>query len=375
MTTVPDLYCGVMDSSSVRAHAELFDEVRTVSGVNRFDLILIRDLDRKRWGLSPTVTTAHRAGSAHPHRMSEIMADEDSFKRIQDRLIELVSNKDVIIPAFASYFPDVTSENAHRRQHAIQAIANSADLALTLHHQFESKVPHPILEIVCGSLLDRRSGPQAGSGCDEIDVGGREYKLTKLCDSLQQVVDRVQALQPARGWAHCRFTIALEMEPGPTYVLNSADAMHSVAQRLDGTHPRDQKTFAASLGPHVGFNLDIAHMRIAEIVPQCAAHANAKQRLSAGVEQRIVHSHISDHPGMHTHDQYVGSWTNIHAEKAGYQPHLQLLLQRAADKTPIVPFSRCVAVELEGCNRIFTIHDSLSRLKHAIAVAQQRFRP
>jgi hypothetical protein len=125
----------------------------------------------------------------------------------------------------------------------------------------------------------------------------------------------------------------------------------------------------------VGFNLDIAHMRIAGIVPRCATRPG-QERLSAEVERRIIHSHISDHPvhpGMHTHDQFVGSWTNIHAETTGYQPYLQLLLERAADESPVVPFSRCVAVELEGCNRVFTIHDSLSRLKHAIAVAQERF--
>jgi hypothetical protein len=38
-----------------------------------------------------------------------------------------------------------------------------------------------------------------------------------------------------------------------------------------------------------------------------------------------------------------------------------------------LPFSHTVAVELEGCNRIFSIHDSLSRLKHMIEMAHHRW--
>jgi sugar phosphate isomerase/epimerase len=110
----------------------------------------------------------------------------------------------------------------------------------------------------------------------------------------------------------------------------------------------------------VGFNLDIAHMRIAGI----------SARKFECMKDRVVHAHISDHPGMHTHDQIVGSWTNPGAKKGGYSDYVRLLADRNRSYTQLLnthpPFSEAIAIELEGCNRIFWIHDSITRLRHAI---------
>jgi hypothetical protein len=145
------------------------------------------------------------------------------------------------------------------------------------------------------------------------------------------------------------------------------ESIRKTVQRLNGTISV-QGANSDWLAKHVGLNVDIAHMRIARI----------KAADLRPFVDRIVHAHISDHPGMHTHDQIVGSWTNPGLRKGGYSEYLDLLLNRAhsasgqEDSGNSVPFSGAVAVELEGSDRMFWIHDSLARLKHAIQLAAAR---
>jgi hypothetical protein len=221
---------------------------------------------------------------------------------------------------------------------------------------------HPIVEIVCGTVID--PGPE-GRSSPRRDVYHRDYKLDLLCCSLTRVIERV--IEEV-GESH-PFALALETEPGEVYVLNHQESIRKIVERLDGTI-RVEGANLKLLREHVGLNVDIAHMRIAGI----------KATDLRPFVDWIVHAHISDHPGVHTHDQIVGSWTHPCRLKGGYREYLDLLLERATSahsqrntgRKPL-PFSRAVAVELEGCDRMFWIHDSLARLKHAIQLALARF--
>jgi sugar phosphate isomerase/epimerase len=337
----------VMTSSSERALPELFSEVRTISGVDCFDLMV------PRRGDLPVDTNVFS-------RMSAVMADEERLRQYRKYFIDATAEADVEICALATYFPDITSESEQDRNVAIQAVVNVMRLAMSLADQprksGECRMRHPIVEIVCGTIVD--PPPTAGPDSEDRDVWSIEYKRDQLCRSLARCVEEIRRAPEAKEVSS--FALALEMEPGETYVLNSEEAMLGILKRIEGRHPVDGLD-CELLQRHVGFNVDIAHLRI-ERIPATVLET---------FRHRIVHAHISDHPRMHTHDQHVGSWTNSSLTEGGYSDYLRQLLLRAEQPTD-VPFSGGVAVELEGCNRILWIHESLTQLQRAIAIAQNR---
>lgn len=112
-----------------------------------------------------------------------------------------------------------------------------------------------------------------------------------------------------------------------------------------------------ALAAHVGLNVDIAHMKIARV----------QARDLMPYLPSIVHAHIADHPGVHTRDQQVGKYTPVQqVSKGGYRPYIDLLSERCRQSANGLPFSRAIALELEGCNRIEWIYDSLSAMTHLI---------
>jgi len=357
------LHPAVMTSSSERELSELFNEVRDISGVDWFDLIVPRRADLIRLGIDS-------GRLERMERMARLVADDDCFRLIRDDILKKTAECDVKVSALATYFPDVTSQNPQDRDTAVQAIANTVRIAVALSQQKRKDdspcMDFPIVEVVCGTIID----PGAEGPASEFrDVWDRDYKLDLLCQTLHQCIFDLRA-DPQIG-ANSSFVLAVEMEPGETYVLNSQAAMLKLLDRIEGRSPvfdRDHKLLDHKLlEQHVGFNIDVAHMRIARI------YAQELEPL----QHRIAHAHISDHPLMHTHDQYVGSWTNPGFTQGGYREYLDLLLRRShqfAEKKGF-PFSNAVAVELEGCNRIFWIHDSLTRLNHSLAIARRRYLP
>ena len=357
---VPLLFPAVMTSSSDRQYEDLFDEVRDVSGVDQFDLMIARRTDLEQLGILKTRGIPFG-------RMAEIVADPGCFDKIREWLISETDRDDIRVPALATYFPGITAECPNERRTAVQALANAVRLAIDLTKRRrrvrdERRMEHAIVEIVCGTIVD--PGPD-GRASDRRVVSHQDHKLDLLCLSLTDVINEVGAQEA--------FTFALELEPGEIYVLNDVDSIRKLVGRVTGRIPINlEGADAVLLRRHVGLNLDIAHMRIARI------SADQLEEFAP----RIVHAHISDHPAMHTHDQIVGSWTNPGRVRGGYIEYLDLLLHRARaarcrDETlgESLPFSGAVAVELEGCCRIFWIHDSLARLKHAIQLAAARWVP
>lgn len=117
--------------------------------------------------------------------------------------------------------------------------------------------------------------------------------------------------------------------------------------------------------PYVGFNIDVAHFKIDGV------RADELKPFA----KRILHAHVSDHPpSMHTHDQSVGEWTNVIQGESAYQEYFDFLTRVALERIekPGLPFTGTVAIELEGCNRIMDIVDSISRVRFTIEKAHSR---
>lgn len=177
---------------------------------------------------------------------------------------------------------------------------------------------------------------------------GLESKLRTFCDGLVDVVNEVG---DGTDWA-----FAVELEPGATYVVNSATAI--------GDLLRISEDFG-DLPKHLGLNLDLAH---ANIVRRTETLNTGQTDLDfRRYKDHIVHAHICDTPGMHTRDQQVGAWSAIELRSAPEYDDLQLLTELANDLSQRkngLPFTSSVALELEGCGRISWIFHSLSRMKY-----------
>lgn len=346
--TTPVLQPSVMTSSSIRKYDELFNEINRISGVNRFDLFLIRDIDIERMS---QLNVPSRG------RLSEVLSDETNVRRIKNGIVQLIEIAGINVPAVATYLPDVSSVDSTRRDQAICALANCADIAIAVALKDGTEDRRAaVVEMVCGTSIEGADDGESGK------VYGTSLKMSLLVRSLVRALELVESRR--RDEPRIPLAFALEFEPGETYVLNSVPRLLRMAKLIDSN---------PLLRNRVGFNLDIAHMRIAGI-----AARDLNQLMPM-----LVHAHISDHPWIHTHDQIVGSWTNVERVTSGYQPYLRLLLDRSRHHqvqleqgrtaTDVLPFTNSIAIELEGCNRIFAIHDSVKRLEHAIAIAEGRY--
>jgi hypothetical protein len=350
------LFPAVLTNSSERELGNLVHEVREISDVDRFDLIVARRSDLRRFGIVDANGDAFQ-------QMAQVIADAQLFEVVRKNLMREVEQHEICVSALATYFPGITAASGTSREMAIDALTNTVTLAIDLVE--EERMEHAIVEIVCGTVID--PGSRAPND-PRRNVFSQDWKLDLLCQSLTAVIAKVRG---QRGEA-AAFTLALELEPGETYVLNNIGSIRGIIDRIEGGRKIDLPGMNIDwLRDHVGLNLDIGHMRIAKV-----AAAELEPYLD-----RLVHAHVADHPGMHTHDQVVGSWTYPGHLQRGYYEYLDLLLKRADSASASqkksgkpLPFSRTVALELEGSNRIFWIHDSLARLKHLIRLATARHR-
>ncbi|MBC8352980.1 MAG: hypothetical protein H8E66_13375 [Planctomycetes bacterium] len=345
---------GVMTSSSDLPVVDLVKQVQQLScEITDFDLLLLRDAD-----LREVYSNGNSAFTA-----ASIIAGDDGGNEIYNWLsdTEAIGQLQLTVPALATYFPAISSYCDDDRDTAVDALKNCVTLALRLHRESPQRMPLPIVEIVAGTLLDPcMPGDKKPRQEDTIREFHVNDKLTRLCESLKFVVQEIDQ----------SFGLALEMEPGETYILNGIDPMRKLITMIDNMDEYE------CLRNRVGFNLDIAHMRIAN-VDATDLDGNGEE---PNLVPRILHAHISDHPGMHTHDQAVGTWTDIESRDCGYQPFLARLVRRAIEwkegahkhwqNSGIgLPFSGVVALELEGSDHIFDVHDSILRIRHIIDIA------
>lgn len=334
---------GVMTSSSIRELGDLFSEVAAVSDVHEFDLMILRDTDIEAMERSSGQSLAP-LDPAEPLTAANLVGNPENFDIVVDWLLKQCvqpheGQRKTRISALATFFPDITSLHAARREIAIEAITQSVRIALRL--QQEGVMEHAIVEIVCGGLLDPCLCNHRDCCDDATGVVFASSPATKrriLLRSLRKVIGRLQDPGP--------FALALELEPGSTYVLKDHSSIISLGNQIRGDEV---------LRARVGFNLDVAHMKIAEI------SAKSLQPIS----DMFVHAHIADHPPwMHCRDQVVGEWTTVDRHDGAYIPYLRLLANRTIQGNDDgLPFSGVIALELEGCNRMSWVHRSLSAMK------------
>jgi sugar phosphate isomerase/epimerase len=337
------LTVSVLTSCSDLPLSTLFQQLQEASVCTLFDLFVLRDIDiREIEHLYGPLNPAARR-TPDDRSIALIMADNDNYARILAWLLaQFGMAREVKIAALATYFPDISSVSTSRRDRAVDALTNTVRLAIELKKR--GFMATPIVELVCGSKLDR-------CDCDECR-GERiwEYqekdKIGWLLHSLRTVKCRVGSEFPSE-----QFALALELEPGETYVLHDENSLSMLAE----TVLADKE----GLARYCGLNVDIAHMRAAEVAPTVLKKYT----------QLIAHVHICDLPfRMHTRDQPVGRWCPLDTAHSHHWEYLDVVALRrpGPESNTELPFSGAVAIELEGCARANWIYESVARLREMI---------
>ena len=174
------------------------------------------------------------------------------------------------IIGLASYLPELTSSIDAQRKHGTSALCRLVELAAMLRE----KHPIRVIETVGGSLVDG-----IWPGIDQADKGtarttfvanilSDEAAFSRLAAALQEPAD----LARSKG-----IQIALELEPGPLFILRDLDTLSRFAKQHLCTEP---------LRSAIGYNLDVGHWILSGATPE-------KVKAYPEITERICHGHIS----------------------------------------------------------------------------------
>lgn len=210
--------------------------------------------------------------------MSEMATNESEIRNIADRMTIISDCKDVIIRAFASFIPEVSSVNEQLRKEAVNALVFLGRLAAAINRNVEpveSRIS--VIEIVAGSkttgiwpaMQTRNSSLRTLFAASMLS---RDRAIDQLLKSLCEVDEQLGAID------HCpRF--AIELEPGPLYTIAYAEDLEELVHNLK----------RSNLSYRFGLNLDIAHWKLAGI------SITEARKLSNDVKSSILHAHLSGH--------------------------------------------------------------------------------
>ena len=264
--------------------------------------------------------------------------------RMVDALREVAENEEIIqtvadklerwsepfgIRALASNIPGVSSTDEARREAAVDALWAVCRIA--------ERLDIPCVEAVGGGDFGRWGSDDRW--IIEASWTSYEERGNALLKSLQTLCERMS------GCGMDKVAIALELEPGPSYLLNSIRGRPFCHRDKPSTLERVLKDLPAQ---YVGLNLDVGHfLRLEAIEPDLLAHVYSDYL------DRILHAHVSRHSGIHGQDLYLRD-----SDYAECKRWLKLFTD-SADRERASESTRTVAIELEACHQVEWIEQSL----------------
>lgn len=287
---------------------------------------------------------------------AERMAILSTDPRGPERCAKYINNEcmnNCKITAFASFLPGIAFDP--KFSDAVNA-KNALLFLVRLARELKSKYEHPIhtIEMVAGSMI---SGTWPGIlkksyHLHEKDryvyvanLVNREEAISFLLDNIAPVAEKALKAD---------INLAIELEPGPYFVLNDWDALKTFCNKLDLEKYK-------RISPAMGLNLDIAHWTLADI-PVKELAMNEK------VYKRIVHCHISDH---HGHGHFADTSIGLINEPSLFRAWLELIASLNKERASNYPkFHSTVAIELEACKHEQVVIDSTNSLENLLRKKQ-----
>ncbi len=281
-----------------------------------------------------------------------------------DRILERVKSR---FPAarwpiigLASFLPEITraADAEGRHNMVIPAIRRLLYMADSLRRDGH---PARFVEMVTGSAmqgvwLDRQSEKTRHFHATRVS---RSEAVRRLLANIERVLD-----EPRAGSSDV--SLALELEPGPCFVLKDWETLKELCSHLD----RNKK-----LSHRVGYNLDIGHWRIAKIA---SLDVGSNRDDAKAIRRRIVHAHVSAHHRCaHFADaplvDDIGK-TLAHNGDGELLPWLHLLrmlpevpASDAGQSPRCPPFSGYVSLELEAAKNMELVIKSIEKLKELLS--------
>lgn len=295
------------------------------------------------WRPRPRYPTAVVSPVVTPvEKMAWLAGKPKLVGRVADLLAGGFAAKGIDCAALATFVPELIASGRESRR-ARAALSFTIELAHALRERGQSI---ETIEIVAGSTMDRvwlaKSTQPALRGRQPIYVANRL--------SVEDGMDRLlAALGPLAEKARdhgVRF--ALELEPGPLYLLGTWQALVALCEQLE---------MRPEFVDVIGLNLDVAHWRLAGI--------SADQvRGCEEVRRRIVHCHISDHGRGHFGDVPLGWITPVDEVK----DWVDLVRGIAAENrpAPYPPFAGYLSVELEAAKHSDFVRNSVALLSEML---------
>lgn len=283
-----------------------------------------------------------------------------------DRLIEMAAqslreardaeNRAMDVVALASYLPEISAEQSEDAIAAVKFLLRLGGTMRTFAEAHGGPGKVRVIELVAGSRITGVGRVRArDEGSSEHSVEGYlAHRSTAEAAIVRLIKNLKRAIQDGGLNDNFEISIALELEPGPLYVLNNLENMHKIAQVIDD----------AGLTNRVGFNLDIAHFALAGIAPK-----QLLQKEHRDVLTRICHVHLSDHGQGHFGDvpagqAGLGRGGNLKTRLESFRPWLELIVKRYEFKNEQHPkMSGYVSVELEAAKGGDVVRNSVVNLR------------
>ena len=258
------------------------------------------------------------------------------------------------IAALATFFPHISvpcefdeDTTGQLRRDAVQAVRAALYLARCLGCR--------CVEIVGGAGVPTRHF----TGRDETSDAYREKRLRTFIQSIKEIFDRTDKKNILKYLPEDEVPyVALELEPGPSFLLNKMEVVNEVFRRLGAdTTPKGRY-----VNEHVRLCVDIAHAFLLGYT--------YNDLLADGLIDRVGHIHCSDHAGdltlggAHASDLPPGS-CHLYFENDDvveqYQSWIRLAVERML--TGGQWFSGAVAIELEATNSLKTVRTAISTVR------------
>jgi sugar phosphate isomerase/epimerase len=273
-------------------------------------------------------------------KMAWLWQKDDIIHKCAQKLNGSLGNIQAL--AIDSFLPGLSSSQDESAQKAQLALKFLIKLANELQ---DLDQPCRIIEIVAGSLFEGTwRGIRTGSNIHRKD---RIVYVANIMSREQAINNFISNLKSISEFLNSTVKLAIELEPGPSFVLNTWESLQYLCKKLD-----DEANLS-----HVGLNLDVAHWTLAKITPEMVR--NCKE-----VKKRIFHGHISDHSNGHFSDVGLGL---IH-KRQHFKAWLDLLHEVAEDQKKLqLGFWGGVAIELEACKTMKSVHDSVKILNDLVA--------
>jgi class 3 adenylate cyclase len=219
------------------------------------------------------------------------------------------------VRALATNIPEISDPNETKRLKARDTVLNCAHLA--------KELGATCVEIVGGPSFIREPGDGMSlrAGSDIV-----ELRMTQLIKSLQELDAALNSPK-----SPLSVGLALEIEPGPAYLLSDLERVHEVFARLSKRGPH-----------HIGINVDVGHMLL--LRDQGERPMDDLRRLMP----LVMHFHASDQAIAHFSDLEL---TSFHSAD-DFMSWIFLFLE-LTNRTDINPFfTNTIAVEMEAGHSI-----------------------